>query len=33
VRLRRREVQSRHREEVVLRDETVERRPPNARST
>ena len=35
VRLRRREVQSRHREEVVLREEQalVERRPPTARST
>ena len=35
VRLRRREVQSRHREEVVLREEqaVVERRPPSARGS
>ena len=35
VRLRRREVQSRHREEVVLREEqaVVERRPPCARGS
>lgn len=35
VRLRRREVQSRHREEVVLREEQaiVERRPPGARGS
>jgi uncharacterized protein (TIGR02271 family) len=35
VRLRRREVQSRHREEVVLREEqaVVERRPPGARGS
>ena len=35
VRLRRREVQTRHREEVVLREEqaVVERRPPSARGS